>query len=45
MVRKIGLVIVLLGLLCTLFGCNTIRGMGEDIAVVGNGLAGAAGGP
>ncbi len=45
MVRKIGLALVLLSLLCILCGCNTIRGMGEDIAVVGNGLAGAAGGP
>jgi predicted small secreted protein len=45
MVRKIGLAIVLLSLLYALCGCNTIRGMGEDISVVGGSIAGTPGGP
>jgi predicted small secreted protein len=45
MVRKIGLAVVLLGLLCITFGCNTIRGMGEDISVVGESITRTAGGP
>jgi predicted small secreted protein len=44
MVRKIGLVIVLMGLLFITFGCNTIRGMGEDIAAAGESISRAAGG-
>jgi predicted small secreted protein len=45
MARKMALISVLLGLLCITFGCNTVRGMGEDIAVVGDSISRAAGGP
>ena len=34
--------IICLGLMVTLTGCNTISGMGEDIQAMGRGISGAA---
>jgi len=41
MIRKILFVLMLAGILLAA-GCNTIRGIGRDIAVVGDAIADAA---
>jgi predicted small secreted protein len=44
MIRKAILAFALLGLLIASFGCNTFRGLGQDISNVGDAINEAAGG-
>jgi predicted small secreted protein len=44
MVRRILLGIVLSGMILALVGCNTIRGIGEDITQAGEAISEAADG-
>ena len=39
MIRKVVLVLALVGMLLSAFGCNTVRGIGKDIASVGDALS------
>jgi predicted small secreted protein len=43
-VKKVVLVLVLLGLVSATLGCNTMRGVGKDISAAGDALSHAAGG-
>lgn len=40
--KKLTLLLAVLTLMVSLSACNTIKGIGEDIAGIGNGLAGAS---
>ena len=39
--KKLGIMLVLLGALLFMAGCNTIRGMGKDVQAVGEGVGDA----
>lgn len=44
MVKKVVLLFVLMGLTAALVGCNTVAGIGRDIAEAGEAITEAAGG-
>ncbi len=44
MMRRVLLALVLAGLLFATLGCNTMRGLGEDVSELGEALTEAAGG-
>ena len=39
--KKLYIMLVLLGALLSMTGCNTVRGMGEDVKAVGDGVSDA----
>lgn len=43
MIHRVLLAFALAGLLFAVLGCNTMRGLGEDISEMGNALSEAAG--
>lgn len=43
MIRKMVLVLVLIGLAATQIGCNTVQGIGRDISTAGEAISEAAG--
>jgi predicted small secreted protein len=44
MMRRVILALMLAGLLFAAWGCNTVRGVGEDVSAAGNALSTAASG-
>ena len=39
--KKLGIMLVLMGALLFMTGCNTVRGMGKDVQAVGEGVGAA----
>ena len=42
MIRKVVMILILICLVATLVGCNTIEGMGRDISEAGEAISDAA---
>ena len=42
MIRKVVMILILVGLVVTFVGCNTIEGMGRDISEAGEAISEAA---